>query len=70
MTTLKKSENTYVIRSLGIILFEQKFWDEQDLKALFKNKTIILGDFKTEIHQTFSKHSGLFDCTQYLPNPE
>lgn len=45
-------ENTYAIRSLGTLLFEQSFWDTTDIKILLKNKVIIVGDFKTDIHQT------------------
>lgn len=48
----RSGENTYAIRSLGTLLFERDFWEEEDKRRLFKNKFIVIGDFKTDIHQT------------------
>lgn len=51
--------NSYHIRSLGTLLFEWDFWDQEDIRTLLKNKTIILGDYKNDIHQTvFGKLPG------------
>jgi len=49
-TTAK--ENTFPIRSLGTLLFEFEFWDEADIKAMLRQKTIIIGDYKDDLHQT------------------
>jgi hypothetical protein len=53
-----KSESFY-IRSLGTLLFEWEFWDEEDIRTLLKGKTIIIGDYKNDVHETvFGKLPG------------
>lgn len=53
-----KSESFY-IRSMGTLLFEWEFWDEEDIKTLLKGKTIIIGDYKNDVHETvFGKLPG------------
>lgn len=42
----------FALRSMGTLLFEWDFWDEADIKTLLHNKTIILGDFSTDNHET------------------
>ena len=52
-------ENTFPIRSLGTLLFEWEFWDKADISAMLEGKTIILGDFVHDKHQTvFGEHPG------------
>lgn len=46
------SEESFPLRSLGTLLFEWEFWDETDIKALINNKTIIIGDFQSDMHKT------------------
>lgn len=53
-----KTESFY-IRSLGTLLFEWEFWEEEDIQTLLKGKTIIIGDYKNDVHQTvFGKLPG------------
>lgn len=42
----------FTLRSLGTLLFEWEFWDEADIRTLLNNKTIILGDFSHDNHET------------------
>ncbi|MBR9920687.1 MAG: hypothetical protein GYB31_07585 [Bacteroidetes bacterium] len=48
------SSNTeaFPLRSLGSLLFEWEFWEEKDIKDLVSGKTIIVGNFKDDIHET------------------
>jgi len=46
------SDQNFSIFSLGTLLFEWNFWDEADIRALLKDKLIIVGDYKNDIHQT------------------
>lgn len=44
---------TYMIRSLGTLLFEwESVWLEPDIRRILDGKTIIIGDFKDDIHST------------------
>lgn len=47
---LKKEH--FTVFSLGTLLFEWEFWEEADIKAILKDKLIIVGDFKEDVHQT------------------
>ncbi|MCB0707358.1 MAG: hypothetical protein KDC34_18705 [Saprospiraceae bacterium] len=42
----------YTIRSLGTLLYEWEFWDAADIRQLLDHKTIIVGDFHYDNHQT------------------
>jgi hypothetical protein len=44
--------DSYHIRSLGTLLYEWQFWEKEDKKTLLTNKTIIIGDYKTDVHDT------------------
>ncbi len=48
----RAQENTFPIRALGTLLFESDFWEAADIRTLLKGKTIIVGDFKDDMHQT------------------
>lgn len=45
-------DNRYSIYDMGSLLFQFSFWDEVDIRELFKGKTIIIGDFQGDNHQT------------------
>lgn len=47
-----RQSDKYAIRSLGTLLYEWEFWDENDIRDLLYNKTIIVGNFYTDIHET------------------
>lgn len=42
----------YTLRAMGTLLFEWTFWEESDIRALLKGKTIILGDYYDDKHET------------------
>lgn len=42
----------YHIHEMGSLLFQFGFWDEADIRTLLSNKTIIIGDFNSDKHQT------------------
>jgi hypothetical protein len=42
----------YHIHEMGSLLFQFGFWDEADISGLLSGKTIIVGDFETDEHQT------------------
>ncbi len=42
----------FTLRTLGTLLYEWTFWEEADIRALLNNKTIIIGDFQDDIHET------------------
>jgi len=37
---------------MGTLLYEWTFWEEADIRALLKGKTIILGDYYEDEHET------------------
>lgn len=45
-------DRAYDLRSIGTLLFEWTFWDEADIRELLRGKTIVLGDFKNDVHGT------------------
>lgn len=53
-------ESNFAIYPLGTILESSTFMDDQALKAYFKDKIVMIGDFKTDLHDTpFGKTPGL-----------
>ncbi len=42
----------FTVFSLGTLLFEWGFWDEADIRGILKDKLIIIGDFREDVHQT------------------
>lgn len=50
----------YPLRAMGTLLYEWDFWEEADIRTLLKGKTIILGDYYYDAHET------VFDM---LPGP-
>ncbi len=44
--------NGYTLRSMGTLLYEWDFWEEADIRALLKDKTIIIGDYYQDQHET------------------
>lgn len=50
----KASQDTtgYTLRAMGTLLFEWDFWAEEDIRKLLQNKTIIIGDYYFDRHQT------------------
>lgn len=42
----------YHVHEMGSLLFQFGFWDEADIRTLLSNKTIIIGDFNSDKHQT------------------
>ncbi len=53
LNTGTKSDTTgYALRAMGTLLYEWSFWEEADIRALLKGKTIILGDYYNDKHET------------------
>jgi len=42
----------YTLRAMGTLLYEWTFWEGADIRALLKGKTIIVGDFYEDTHET------------------
>lgn len=42
----------YHIHEMGSLLFQFGFWDREDIKTLLDGKTIVVGDFLSDNHQT------------------
>ncbi|MEM6397846.1 MAG: hypothetical protein AAF741_15965 [Bacteroidota bacterium] len=42
----------YHIHEMGSLLFQFTFWEESDIELLFSGKTIIIGDFYNDTHDT------------------
>lgn len=42
----------YTIRQMGTLLFEWDFWEADDIRALLRDKLIVVGDFKFDVHGT------------------
>ena len=42
----------YSVFPLGSLLLQLSFWDEADITKLFRGKTIVVGDFVNDFHQT------------------
>jgi hypothetical protein len=53
-------ERNFAIYPLGTILESATFMDEASMQAYFKDKIVMIGDFKTDLHDTpFGKTPGL-----------
>lgn len=48
----RKDTSGYTLRAMGTLLHEWTFWEEADIRALLKGKTIILGDYYEDEHET------------------
>lgn len=42
----------YSLRALGTLIFEWDFWQEEDIRELLRGKTIVVGDFLYDRHET------------------
>ena len=45
-------DNRYSLYDMGSLLFQFTFWEEEDIRQLLSGKTIVLGDFYNDKHQT------------------
>lgn len=45
-------DHRYSLYDMGSLLFQFTFWDEADIRQLFRGKTIVIGDFQNDSHQT------------------
>ena len=45
-------DNRYSIYDLGSLLFQFTFWEEADIRELLRGRTIIIGDFYNDRHET------------------
>lgn len=45
-------DNRYSLFDMGSLLFQFTFWEEADIKELLSGKTIVLGDYYNDKHQT------------------
>ena len=45
-------DNRYSIYDMGSLLFQFNFWEEQDIRDLLRGRTIIVGDFDNDEHET------------------
>ena len=42
----------YQIFDLGSLLFQWSFWEETDIRDMLRGRTLVVGDFKNDLHQT------------------
>lgn len=45
-------DRRYSLFEMGSLLFQFTFWEEEDIRQLLSGKTIVLGDFHNDKHQT------------------
>jgi hypothetical protein len=45
-------DRRYTLFEMGSLLFQFTFWEEADIRELLRGKTIVLGDFYNDKHQT------------------